>query len=153
MFNRILVPLDGSDLAEAALPSAEELARKFHSRIVLMQVVDFPPPTLPDEPGMMTPIQPEILDEAAEAEALHAEQYLATLCDRLNKDGLSATYHVARGNPADEIINYAKERSMDLIAMSTHGRSGLASLVFGSVAHEVLRHSRTPILLIRSQGR
>ena len=153
MFNRTLIPLDESELAEAVIPYAEEIARKFGSAITLMRVVEFAVPVVPAEPAVITSVPPQVVAEALEAEVLHAEGYLANLCDRLNKDGVNATYHIARGNPAKEIISYAKEQSVDLIAMSTHGRSGLASLVFGSVANEVLRKAGTPILLIRLQGR
>ncbi|TAK30010.1 MAG: universal stress protein [Chloroflexota bacterium] len=153
MFNRILIPLDGSELAETVVPYVQELAHKFGSAITLLQVVDYATAVLPVEPGLMTPIQPEVLEEAAEAELLRADEYLANLRGRLRKAGLNATYKVERGDPADEIIRYAKEWSADLIAMSTHGRSGLVRLVFGSVANEVLRNAGTPILLIRPQGR
>jgi nucleotide-binding universal stress UspA family protein len=141
MYQRILVPLDGSELAEKALEHAEKLAKSFDSEIVLFQFVPFMP--IYGSPELVTPL---IVDEK-QKEA--AEKYLAGLAEELKKRGLKVSAMVKTGQQvAAEIIDFAKDRGVDLIVMCTHGRSGLTRWVLGSVAHKVLIRAETPILLI-----
>ena len=141
MYKKILVPLDGSELAEKALDHAEKLAEAFDAEIILFQVVPFM--TIYGTPELMTPF---ILDEKQKEEA---ESYLINLSGDLKKRGFKVTAKVKTGqHVAGEIIDFAKGRGVDLIVMCTHGHSGITLWVLGSVARKVLTRAETPILLI-----
>ena len=146
IYKKILVPLDGSELALKALAEAEKMARCFGAEIVLLQVVPFMP--IYGSPELVTPL---IIDERQKESA---EKHLAELTKKLTDAGLQATWTVKTGQqvPA-EIIDYAKENGVDLIIMSTQGRSGISRWVLGSVAHKVLARAETPILLVRAKGK
>jgi nucleotide-binding universal stress UspA family protein len=145
MYKKILVPLDGSELAKKALDQAEKLAKSFDAEIILFQVVPFMP--IYGSPELVTPL---IVDEK-QKEA--AEKYLLNLTEELKRKGLKATSTVRTGQVvALEIIDFAKESGVDLITMCTHGRSGITRWVLGSVTLKVLTRAETPILLIRSKG-
>jgi nucleotide-binding universal stress UspA family protein len=138
--SRILVPLDGSALAEAALSSAASLAG---ADTVLMLMRAAEAYTVPGADP--TAAQVEVVREA--------EAYLAEVAERLQRQGLrSVQTSVWYGPAAPAIVDAARLRRADLIVMSTHGRSGLGRLFLGSVAEYVLRASRVPILLLRSDG-
>jgi nucleotide-binding universal stress UspA family protein len=144
MYKKILVPLDGSELAKKALDQAEKLAKTFDAEIVLFQVVPFMP--IYGSPELVTPL---IIDEKQKEVA---ERYLMDLAEELKKRDLRVTTMVRTGQQvAVEIIDFAKERGVDLIAMCTHGRSGITRWVLGSVTLKVLTRAETPILLIRSK--
>jgi len=145
MYKKILVPLDGSELAKAALVQAELLAKTFNAEIILFQVVPFMP--IYGSPELVTPL---IVDEK-QKEAV--ETYLATLAEEFKKKNLRVTAVTRTGQQvALEIIDFAKEAGADLIVMCTHGRSGITRWVLGSIALKVLTRAETPILLIRSKG-
>ena len=145
MYKKILVPLDGSELAKKALDEAEKLANCFGAEIILFEVVPFMP--IYGSPELVTPL---IVDEK-QKEA--AQKYLVNLSEELKKKGFKATAVVRTGQQvAVEIIDFAKESGVDLIIMCTHGRSGITRWVLGSVALKVLTRAETPILLIRSKG-
>jgi nucleotide-binding universal stress UspA family protein len=145
MYKKILVPLDGSELAKTALGQAENLAKTFEAEIILFQVVPFMP--IYGSPELVTPL---IVDEK-QKEAV--EKYLAALAEELKKRGFRVTTMVRTGQQvAAEIIDLAKEVGADLIVMCTHGRSGITRWVLGSTAHKVLIRAETPILLVRSKG-
>jgi nucleotide-binding universal stress UspA family protein len=139
---KILVPLDGSALAEAALPPAIEL------------LADGPTPTLlllraaevPKMPGR-DPIEAQVRVVRA------AEDYLSALATRLTDRGVKGVKtSVWYGPAAPAIVEAARVGKVGMVVMSTHGRSGLGRLVLGSVAESVLRGTRTPILLVRDGG-
>src|SRR4030042_853965 len=141
MYKKILVPLDGSELAKKALVQAEKLAKAFDAEIILFQVVPFMP--IYGSPELVTPL---IVDEK-QKEA--AERYLNNVAEELKKRGLQVTALVKTGQQvAVEIIDFAKEIGADLIVMCTHGRSGITRWVLGSVAHKVITRAETPILLV-----
>jgi nucleotide-binding universal stress UspA family protein len=144
MYKKILVPLDGSELAKKGLVEAEKLANFFDSEILLFQVVPFMP--IYGSPELVTPL---IVDEK-QKEA--AEKYILNLTDELRKKGLKVSSMVRTGQQvAVEIIDFAKQSGVDLIVMSTHGRSGITRWVLGSVALKILTRAETPILLLRSK--
>ena len=145
MYKKILVPLDGSELAKKALDEAEKLARCVNAEIILFEVVQFMP--IYGSPELVTPL---IVDEKQKA---FAEKYLTDLVEDLKKKGLKASAVVKTGQqvPA-EIIDFAKENGADLLVMCTHGRSGISRWFLGSVALRVLTRAETPVLLIRSKG-
>lgn len=141
MCKKILVPLDGSELAEKALDHAEKLAEAFDAEVILLQVVPFMP--IYGAPELVVPF---VVDEK-QKEA--AEKYLTHLAEELKKSGLMVATEVKIGmQVAAEIIDFAKERGVDLIVMCTHGRSGIIRWVLGSVAHKVLIRAETPIFLV-----
>ena len=144
MYKKILVPLDGSELAKKALVQAEKLAKAFDAEIILFQVVPFMP--IYGSPELVTPL---IVDEK-QKEA--AERYLVNLAEELKKRDLRVTTMVRIGQQvAVEIIDFAKEVGADLIAMCTHGRSGITRWVLGSVTLKVLTRAETPVLLVRAK--
>jgi nucleotide-binding universal stress UspA family protein len=146
MYKKILVPLDGSELARKALDQAEKLAKTFDAEIILFQVVPFLP--IYGSPELVTPL---IVDEKQRESA---EKYLTNLAEELKKRGLKVTAMVRTGQQvAVEIIDFAKETGVDLIVMCTHGRSGITRWVLGSVAHKVLTRTETPILLLPLKGK
>ena len=145
MYKKILVPLDGSELARKALDEAEKLGKAFDSEIVLFQVVHFMP--IYGSPELVAPL---IVDERQKESA---ERYLLGLAGDLEKRGFRVSVVVKTGQQvALEIIEFANESRVDLIVMSTHGRSGITRWVLGSTALKVLTRAETPILLLRPKG-
>ena len=147
MYAHILVPLDGSSLAEEALPHAEALARVFHSRITLMSCVE---PYVISLPMVPTPVPAYDIEMDLDALTKDRAEYLNTIREELVKKGLSVDIEAHRGRAADEILRFADEKSVDLIVMTTHGRSGIGRFIYGSAAERVLHAAKTPVLLIRS---
>lgn len=153
VFNKILVPLDGSRLAEAVLPYAVELATSFRGRILILQVV---PPTSQvvgltgaTDLGPIVTTDFDAISATLEAELQKAESYLKTVGAKLEGQGVQVERKVRQGPAGPAIVQCAREEKVDIIALSTHGRSGLGRLVFGSIADHVLRRSGLPILLIK----
>jgi len=144
MYKKILIPLDGSELAERGLVEAEKVAKCFGSELVLFQVVPFVP--IYGSPEMVTPL---IVDEKQKESA---ERYLNQLADGLRGKGFKVASMLKTGQQvALEVIDFAKENGIELIIMCTHGRSGISRWLLGSVALKVLAHAETPVLLIRSK--
>jgi len=140
MFKRILVPLDGSEVAETILPYVEDLAATHKARIILLRVAL----------AHTLPGQDEI---KAEVEAIHeAEEYLKGVEERLKKKDFDVESHVRYGKGAEEIIDFCQEPNIDAIAMFTHGRTGIGRWLLGSVAEKVVRHCPIPTLLFRPKG-
>ena len=147
MYERILVPLDGSEGAEAILPFAEQVAGPLDAEVVLLRVLEPASPVeLVASAGVVTPDTFTLRD-------MDAKRYLSEVERRLAKKGVRVRTRVAFGLPADEILAAAKATSADLIAMATHGRSGFGRALFGSVAESVLRASPAPVLLIRTMAK
>lgn len=146
MFQKILVCLDGSKLAEQILPYAAEQAARFGSSLVLFQVVSLA--SIPTPTGIESVPVAVPNDQLADAEAA-ARDYLNGLALPLRDKGVKVQCVTMVGHPAESIVSYAEENRFDLVAIATHGRSGLRRLVFGSVADYVIRKSGLPILLIK----
>jgi nucleotide-binding universal stress UspA family protein len=148
MFKHILVPLDGSVLAEQALAPASRIAERFGSRLLLLRVVATERP-LPGFPYLAarsgTPVAGPTRPLFEEAEA-----YLAGL--RLPNPAVPVRTLVLAGAPPELIISTATEELADLIVMSTHGRAGLTRLLYGSVAEAVLRGATVPVMLVPSRA-
>jgi nucleotide-binding universal stress UspA family protein len=149
-YGRIVVPLDGSPLAERVLPHAMALAARFGSLIVLLQATT-PPETLMASGAPGAPEGGLLVDPTPimEGEQRAAEDYLKGLVERLERAGHAATYEHHAGAAAEVIVETARGRAADLIAMTTHGRGGLGRLVLGSVADAVVRGAPCPVLLVR----
>jgi nucleotide-binding universal stress UspA family protein len=150
VYQHILVALDGSALAEQVLPHVEALARKFQSRVTLLQVTasaaEIIASTAVGEPVGAVPIDPEPI---VEAEQERAESYLEDLARELRSHGLTVDHEEVEGPVTDAILRRAAADGADLIAMATHGRGGLSRLFFGSTTEDVLRHAACPLLLVR----
>lgn len=144
MYKRVLVPLDGSQLSENVLPFLTEIAGPLDMTIMLLRVLEPLQPALDGGPGV------DVND--LEARRRDANEYLAPLAIGLRARGIETTSRVRVGRAEDEILAAARDDGADLIAMSTHGRSGLGRLLFGSVAEQVLRHADVPVFLMRQTG-
>ncbi len=144
MYARVLVPLDGSEQAEAILPFVEKVAGPLDAEVVLLRVIEWP------SAGEVMASAGIVAPDALLVQELEAKQYLATLERRLVQKGLRVQRRLQLGRAADEIVAVAAAAGADLIAMTTHGRSGVGRLLFGSVAEAVLRASPVPVLLFRA---
>ena len=142
MYKRVVVPLDGSPLAEGMLRFIVDIAGPLDLEVVLLRVIR----TLP--PQASAAIRAARL-ESAEPGTEDAREYLAPLAAELGRRGVRARTQVRHGEPVDEIVACANEVDADLIAMTTHGRSGLGRWLFGSVAEAVLRQAEIPVFLMR----
>ena len=137
----VVTPLDGSVLGEAALAHAEALAKRLAAPIHLVEVA----PTSATMAYVLTTFDPGLLD----AKASEAQAYLKKKASALEEGSCPVECHVLRGSAADVIIDYAEKIPGSLIAMSTHGRSGIGRWVLGSVADRVVRASSRPVLIVR----
>ena len=150
MFKNILVCLDGSALAEQILPYVTDEAGLHKSKVTLIQVVPSPvtvTPGVPGAPGGAVVTNPMLREtERAEKEA---SAYLEKVASPMKAKSVQAETATVIGSPGPGIASYAADNGCDLIAIATHGRSGLGKVVFGSVADYVLRNSGLPILLIK----
>ena len=138
MYKRMLVPLDGSSVAESVLPHVQELARSLGADLVLLRVA-------------FAHVFPGT--DAVEAQVTvvqEAEEYVGALANKLQADGLRAEGKVRYGDPVEEILDHVTRDHIDLIAMVTHGRTGLKRVVVGSVAEHILRRTSVPLLLLRA---
>lgn len=138
----ILLPLDGSELAERAVPAAAALARNFGATIQLLQAV----PTRPTLSLISDPIGVDWVQAPDEAAV---QAHLEWLAAPLRESGLDVTTKATAGEPGTEILTAATSQSADLIVMSTHGRSGLSRAMLGSVATHVLKSATVPVVLLR----
>ncbi|MBI3634830.1 MAG: universal stress protein [Candidatus Rokubacteria bacterium] len=142
MYKRALIPLDGSPLAEAVIPLMLDIAGPLDMEIVLLTVVrPIPPQTYESSRSV-------VIDDA-DTRMREAHDELRPVAGRLSAKGIRVTTRVRYGQPAEEIVAAAHAEGADLIAMSTHGRSGLGRLLFGSVAESVLREADVPVFLMR----
>jgi nucleotide-binding universal stress UspA family protein len=149
---RILVALDGSKLAEDSLVSVMELAEQYgkdNVELTLFRVSELFSP-----PYIYPPEMPISIEEYLEYEKKRTTEichsYLDDIKKHLSKNGITTIAAVEEGIPADVIINFSKENSIDLIVMSTHGRTGFSHWAFGSIAEKVLKGAPCPVFLVRS---
>ena len=148
MYKRILIPLDGSELSEHALDQFKELLTSSSDiSVVLLQVVE--PFTTLYAAGPAAVTMTEETQKQAEADAA---TYLSKVARRLRRKKLSVETAVVVGIPADVILDYANQHKVELIIMSSHGRSGISRWFFGSVAEKVIRHSILPVLIAPPRG-
>jgi len=144
----IVVPLDGSDLAEGVLPTVTELARKLDLEVVLVRAYAIPYGAYSAGEGFYDPVNLEALLGMLKQETF---DYLEKKVTELKRRGLTKVSFVAKeGLSADEIIKFARETPANLVAMSSHGRSGIKRWVLGSVTETVVRHSGDPVLVMRA---
>lgn len=142
MYEKILVPLDGSALAESVLPYVEALARSCGSEVVLLRVIR--------PPGLYAPAEVEYAIDMDEVRA-KVQEYLEGVDTRLEEKGIASRWVLLEGPVADSIVDYAETEKVSLIAMCTHGRSGVGRWLYGSVAARVLEKAPCPVLLVRAR--
>jgi len=146
MYNTILVPLDGSKRAEAILPQVEELAQQCNAKVVLVQVLD-PIPVVTSLDGTTMAVDPLTIERMEKK----AEEYLVSREGALHEKGIQAETHLTCGEVVPTILETAQREDADLIALASHGRSGLSRALFGSVAAGILQGANRPLLLVRSR--
>lgn len=137
-YKKILVTLDGSPLSESVLSHAQAMGRQFSAELILLQIV-------PESNAALGDIDADISYEKA-------HRYLTDKASALIEDGLEVRMLVKEGDPAKTILLVADEEKVDLIAMATHGWSGLDRLFYGSVTDRVLRSATKPMLVIRPES-
>ena len=143
MYKRMLVPLDGSELAEVAFTYAKELAGRLDLDVVLLHVCG-------QQECDLAPMHRAYVERAAEIVRRESEEVQQRTGIQSGVRALEARAEVAVGHPAEEILRYADENDIDLILMATHGRSGVGRWAMGSVADKVLRASIVPVWLVRA---
>jgi len=152
MYKKILVPLDGSKLAECALPHVEELAKGCGTeKVILVSVTE----RVQGYRAFEDPSQPlgqQLVPEAFGKKEKQAQRYLGRIAKAMEAKGIKVDTEVLLGDPAEEIVIYAKHPGCDLIVMSSHGRSGPSRWAHGSVTDRVFRGSPVPVLMVRAPG-
>jgi len=144
MYEKILVPLDGSALAERAIRHAREIARGSQAEILLLQAVNLPMPVVPE--AVLVP-DGKWLDEARK----EAARYLDGIAAPLREEGLRVRTILDERPPADAILHVARREEVELIVMSTHGRGGLGRMLMGSVAESVFHATSRTVMLVKPE--
>jgi len=142
MYSKILVPLDGSELSEAVLAHVRTIAKCMNAAVLLVRV----PVLMPYDYNIIDPELISSLEANAKAEI---QTYLEKQVAALQAEGINARMFIGEGLVADTLLSLADSEQCDLIAMSTHGRSGFARMLMGSVADKVVHGAKIPVLLIR----
>jgi len=150
MYKKVLVPLDGSELAQCAVNEVKSVVDEGGQVILLgvMEVVS----TLVLEAGIQAEAPNSNLSEIERKNADTTRRHLERVAAKLKKNGIEAKPAIVWGRPADMIIDYAAKNKVDLIVISTHGRSGISRWAFGSVADRVLRSATVPVLVVTPKG-
>jgi nucleotide-binding universal stress UspA family protein len=154
MYKKILVPLDGSDLAECALEHVKAIATGCNvPEVVLLRIVE---PTSSFSTGELAAsnakLAAQVEQQVETAHKTQAQQYVDKKADKLKKEGIAATSKIISGNAAESILNYAEKNNIDMIIMSTHGRSGISRWAFGSTADRLIHYSTVPVLIVTPRG-
>ncbi len=154
MYNCILVSLDGSRASEAVLPEVENILKVSPGKVILLRVgptIDLDAAAHEMEPDAerAADLPGDEYELLANASELEIRRYLEGIAARLQETGATPIIEVSFSKPADEILFFARHYEADLIAMATHGRTGLDRLLRGSVAENVMRHAPCPVLLVR----
>ena len=158
MYKKILVPLDGSELAECVLPHVESIAEGCGVQdVVFLRVVEplhwvVPPSYSPSGVDDGINFNEEDTKRLNSEIKVAAESYLSQLVSRTKYDGVNVQSEVITGKAAESIAEYATKNSLDLITIATHGRSGVSRWVWGNVADRVLRSACVPVLMVRAPG-
>jgi len=148
MYKKVLVPLDGSELAECVLPHVESIAKGCEAGSVVF-VRAFEPYTVNYARAELSEKQIEEADERAKRAA---GEYLDQVASRVKLGGVKVQKELITGRAADSIAEYATKNGVDLIILATHGRSGVSRWVWGSVADRILRSACVPVLMVRAPG-
>jgi len=155
MYNKIIVPLDGSKLAESVFPHVENIVRGCaHSHVYFVSVVRATQVTTIDEPTRIAPEdsieRARIIAETDSTDFMN--KYLNEVISRLKLPHCHVLAKVLTGKVPDTLVEFAANNNIDLIIMSSHGRSGISRLFWGNAADSILRSSCVPVMLIRAPG-
>lgn len=154
MYQKLLVPLDGSPRAESILPHVEHLATRFKAKVLFIQVVE--PPLQFINPSLYeTTIQTDVLQEHIQDFQRKQEEitaYLKGVQEGFQKKGIDAGILVEQGPAVDTIIAAAQRENVDLIAIASHGRTGMSRVFYGSVTAGIMQKIDRPILIIRTRS-
>ena len=142
MFNRILVPTDGSDAGKPAVDMALSLAQAHDATLHVLCIVD--QPTSVSSAGEGFSGLDNLLDQLEE----RGRETTAAIAEQARESNVETVTAVRRGNPHDDILAYATESEIDVIVMGTHGRTGVKRALLGSVTEDVVRHSEIPVLTV-----
>ena len=145
MFNRVLIPTDGSDAAKPAVEMAINLAKIHDATLHVLFIVDQPTSVSGTAEGFSG------LDNLLNAIEEEGRQATDTIAEEARKDNIETEVAVRRGNPQDDILTYANENEIDVIVMGTHGRTGVKRALLGSVTESVVRHSEIPVLTVHQK--
>lgn len=149
MYSRILVPLDGSKLAEKALPHAQGLAKTSGATIHLINVLSrYPAGSVLAGSVDTTTGTLELARQLEEVQITTAKEYLQHVGDQLEHDGIQVEIEFHEGTAYDYIIDYSKQHGIELIVMSTHGHGGLKRMLLGSITDKVIRSGEVPVLVV-----
>ena len=150
MYRKILVPLDGSELSECSLEPLRALTTSGNiTEVIILRVLE---PMHSQTLAALSEAGGTLLKEIEDNRGKEAKHYIQNIATKLQNEGIKAEPIMIPGNPGDVILNYAKSNNVDLIIMSTHGRSGISRWVMGSVTNKVLNHSPIPVLIIIPKG-
>jgi nucleotide-binding universal stress UspA family protein len=141
MFDKILVPLDGSPLAETVLPHVVALARIYDAHIHLLRVLD--PQGDPNLPGSSDPLEWQIIKA-------EANNYLKGITERLKEVDLHPEFHIMEGSAAESVLEYCTDQDNNLIILSSHGQSGISGWNVSSVVQKIILRARTSIMIVRA---
>ena len=141
MYQKVLVPLDGSDLAECALPHVKKMVKEgFVKDVTILTVIDIHPSALLE--GADTTV-------IYKAQMNNSREYMNKVQAQFRAEGMEVKTEILQGSAAQVISDYANDKKVELVVIATHGYSGVKRLMFGSVAFRVLHDSHVPVLLIR----
>jgi nucleotide-binding universal stress UspA family protein len=151
-YHKILVPLDGSELAAQAIPHAEEIARGLGAKLILTQIIEtiagFMVAPLATGGGPSVGVM--VKDDEGQSQALDAaREYLERVADSLRHRKIEVEVDLDTGDPATRIVDYADANAIDLIVMSTHGRTGVGRWTHGSVTNKVLQAAPCAVMVVR----
>jgi nucleotide-binding universal stress UspA family protein len=150
MYQKILIPLDGSEPGECSLEHAKAIAQGCNvADVIIFRVIE---PLSTQTLSALAEAGDDSIRRVREQNEHDAKDYVLKVENKLKTQGIATRAVTVEGTAADEILSYAEKNNVDLIVMSTHGRSGLSRFFFGSVAEKVSRHSRVPILLLAPEG-
>lgn len=154
MYKRILVPLDSSPRAEKIMPHVEALALQAKGTVILLEVIEPAAAGFTPSVSMMVTPPPQELElywKSLKAAEDSAAKYLEDKAKELEKKGIATERVVRRGDAVNAVVDVAREKNADLIAMTSHGRTGLQRVFYGSVANGVLHKVDRPLLLVRAE--
>ncbi len=150
MYKKILAPLDGAELSECSLQHVKAVAAGCNvPEVVLLRVVE---PLSAYNISALSEAGGDWITQAEKENEAEAKDYISKMARKLNEEGITARGDTIYGRAAEEILDYAEKNKVDLIIMSTHGRSGISRFAFGSITDRVVRHSIVPVLTISPPG-
>ena len=151
MYEKILVPTDGSTVAESAVEHALDVAEKYGAEVHALYVVDIDSMSLALGAEQLDRIETGRFDEMDEVRE-QADEATGYVADRASERGLEVVEHISSGRPHEKVASYAEGNDVDLVVMGSHGRSGVKRALLGSVTERTLRETHVPVLVVDVRG-